>query len=213
MRAFLLALALVLPAYANAQTIPPPNDGVSRLIRSLERVIATSDEPGYAALVTSGANTSEEFHEEWLEKGVTRAVIQERLRAEVPQVAKGLAYDVYIDVLTEYGRNARVGTFLVRVFRTSAEATDWRIARLNVLTTVRGLYRLSVNPEKEYRIVNLALSAEDFELRIPNGVGFVAETDAGVTGIVILGRGEMTFSPTRRRLQQRPHFPLPVITY
>jgi hypothetical protein len=84
----------------------------------------------------------------------------------------------------------------VRVFRTSAEATDWRIARLNVLTTVRGLYRLSVNPEKEYRIVNLALSAEDFELRIPNGVGFVAETDAGVTGIVILGRGEMTFAPT-----------------
>ena len=196
MRAVLLALALVLPAYANAQTLPPPNDGVSRLMRDLERVIATSDARAYAALVTSGANTSEEFHDEWLEPGVTRAVVQERLRAEVPQVAKGLAYDVYIDVLTEYGRNARVGTFLVRVFRTSAEATDWRIARLNVLTTVRGLYRLSVNPEKEYRIVNLALSAEDFELRIPNGVGFVAETDAGVTGIVILGRGEMTFAPT-----------------
>ena len=196
MRAVLLALALVLPAYANAQTLPPSNDGVSRLMRDLERVIATSDQRAYASLVTPGANTSNEFHEEWLEPGVTRAVVQERLRAEVPQVAKGLAYDVYVDVLTEHGRNARVGTFLVRVFRTSAEATDWRIARLNVLTTVRGLYRLSVNPDKEYRIANLALSAEDFELRVPNGVGFVAETDAGVTGIVILGRGEMTFSPT-----------------
>ena len=117
-------------------------------MRDLERVIATSDARAYAALVTSGANTSEEFHDEWLEPGVTRAVIQERLRAEVPQVSKGLAYDVYIDVLTEYGRNARVGTFLVRVFRTSAEATDWRIARLNVLTTVRGLYRLSREPRK-----------------------------------------------------------------
>ena len=31
---------------------------------------------------------------------------------------------------------------------------------------------------------------------MPSGIGFVAETDAGVTGIVILGRGEMTFSPT-----------------
>src|SRR4029453_4056840 len=59
-----------------------------------------------------------------------------------------------------------------------------------------GLYRLTLNPEKEYRIANLALNAEDFELRVPSGIGFVAETDAGVTGIVILGRGEMTFSPT-----------------
>src|SRR4029453_2021401 len=59
-----------------------------------------------------------------------------------------------------------------------------------------GLYRLTLNPEKEYRIANLALNAEDFELRVPSGIGFVAETDAGVTGIVVLGRGEMTFSPT-----------------
>jgi hypothetical protein len=99
-------------------------------------------------------------------------------------------------VLTEFGRNARVGTLLVRIFRETADATEWRIARLNVLTTVRGLYRLSINPEKQYRIVNMALSAEDFELRVPSGTAFVAETDAGVTGIVILGRGEMVFAPT-----------------
>ena len=165
-------------------------------MRELERVLSTADAPAYAALATPGANTSEEFHDEWLQPGVTRAVVQERLRTEIPDVPKGLAYDVYVDVLTEYGRNARVGTWLVRVFRESSDATEWRIARLNVLTTVRGLYRLAVNPEKQYRIVNLALSAEDFELRVPSGVAFVAETDAGVTGIVILGRGEMIFSPT-----------------
>jgi hypothetical protein len=192
----LLAIALALPAYANAQTVPAPSDGVSGVMRELERVLSTADARGYAAMVTSGANTSNEFHDEWLQPGVTRAVVQERLRAEIPEVPKGLAYDVYVDVLTEFGRNARVGTFLVRVFRESSDATEWRIARLNVLTTVRGLYRLSVNPEKQYRIVNLSLSVEDFELRVPAGVGFVAETDAGVTGIVILGRGEMTFSPT-----------------
>jgi hypothetical protein len=195
-RVFLLALAFAVPAYADAQTIPAPNDGVSRIMRDLERVLSTADARAYAAMCTPGANTTLDFHEEWLQPGVTRAVVQERLRAEIPEVAQGLAYDVYADVLTEYGRNARVGTFLIRVFRQSAAATEWRIARLNVLTTVRGLYRLAVNPAKQYRIVNLALSAEDFELRVPTGVGFVAETDAGVTGIVILGRGEMTFSPT-----------------
>ena len=103
--------------------------------------------------------------------GVTRAVVQERLRAEIPEVPKGLAYDVYVDVLDEFGRNARVGTWLIRMFRESSAATEWRIARLNILTTVRGLYRLSINTEKQYRIVNLAVSAEDFDLRIPNGAG------------------------------------------
>ena len=196
MRVFLLALALALPAYANAQTAPAPNDGISRVMRELERVLLSADERGFSALLAERANTSQEFHDEWLQPGVTRAVVQERLRAEIPGVEKGLAYDVYVEVLTELGRNARVGTFLVRMFRESAEATEWRIARLNVLTTVRGLYRLSINPDRQYRIVNLALSAEDFELRVPSGIAFVAETDAGVTGIVIIGRGEMVFSPT-----------------
>ena len=90
MRAVLLALALVLPAYANAQTLPPPNDGVSRLMRDLERVIATSDDtratPPWSL---TGANTSEEFLDEWLEPGVTRAVVQERLRAEVRRSPRG----------------------------------------------------------------------------------------------------------------------------
>ena len=196
MRVFLLALALVMPASANAQTVSAPNDGISRILREVERVLTTGDARAYAALVAPGANTSTEFHEEWLQDGVTRAVVQERLRAEIAGVAKGLAYNVYVDVLAEFGRNARVGTWLIRIFRETSDATEWRIARLNILTTVRGLYRLSVSSDKQYRIVNLALSAEDFELRVPSGVAFVAETDAGVTGIVILGRGEMTFSPT-----------------
>lgn len=196
MRVLVFALALAIPASANGQSIPAPADGVSGVLRELERVLTTGDEGAYAALVAPGADTSEEFHEEWLQPGVTRAVVQERLRVEAPEIAAGLAYDVYVDALSEHGRNAHVGTWFVRVFRESADATEWRIARLNVLTTVRGLYRLSINPDKQYTIANLALSAEDFELRVPNGIGFVAETDAGVTGIVILGRGEMAFSPT-----------------
>ena len=194
MRVLLLALALALPASANAQAVSTPDDGVSGVLRELERVLTTSDVRAFAAMLAPGANTSEELHTEWLQGGVTRVVVQERLRAEIPGVPKGLAYDLYVDVLNEFGRNARVGTWLIRVFRESPDATEWRIARLNILTTVRGLYRLSLNVEKQYRIVNLSLSAEDFELRIPNGTGFIAETDAGVTGIVILGRGEMTFS-------------------
>jgi Peptidase family M1 domain len=190
----LLLVVIAVPASARAQTAPS-NDGISVVLRELERILTTSDAKAYGRLLFSGAavNTSADFLDEWLQPGATRAVVKERLRVETPDIPEGQGYDVYIDTLVESGRNGRVGTLLIKLRR---DGTDWRIAGLNVLTTIRGLYRLSLTPEKQYNVVNLALSAEDFELRVPSGVAFVAETDAGVTGIVVLGRGEMTFSPT-----------------
>ncbi len=198
MRVALLALALAWPAFAQAQTTTPPADGIARVLRELEHVLMTGDAAAYEALLLQGSpvSTSQEFLDEWLQPGSTRAVVRERLRAESPDIAAGQGYDLYVDALVESGRNGRVGTLLVKVRSVKPGPAEWRVAGLNVLTTVRGLYRLSLNPEKQYTIVNLALAAEDFELRVPSGVAFVAETDAGVTGIVVLGRGEMTFSPT-----------------
>jgi hypothetical protein len=194
---FLAGLVLVtLSPGLVAQTTPPANDGISRVMRSLERVVTNGDSRAYSELVLPDAITSEEFLDEWIQPGVTRAVVQERVRAESPNVPKGEGYDVYVDALAEFGRNGRVGTWLIKLRRSSPSADEWRIAEFTVLTTVRGLYRLSLTPDKQYSVVNLALNAEDFDLRVPSGNAFVAETDAGVTGIVIVGRGEMTFSPT-----------------
>ena len=192
---FALALALALPVSATGQTPTQPGDAISGVIRQLERVLLAGDAKAYDALLLqkAGVKTSPEFVEEWLQPGVTRAVVQERLRAESTDVPAGQGYDVFVDTLAESGRNGRVGTWLLKVRR---DGTEWRLAGLTILTTVRGLYRLSLNPEKQYTITNLTLSAEDFEISVPSGAAFVAETDAGVTGIVILGRGEMTFSPT-----------------
>ena len=195
-KAFLLALLLAVPASANAQPSPSQPDTLGRITRELERIFLSSDVPGYRALLMPGVDAPPELLDEWLQPGVTRAVVHERLRAETPGFPKGDAYDVYVDALTELGRNGRVGTFMLRVRRDAAAPHGWRIADFSVLTTVRGLYKLSLTPEKQYTVVNLIMSAEDFELRVPSGSAFVAETDAGVTGIVILGRGEMTFSPT-----------------
>src|SRR6188474_775120 len=181
---------------SQAQTTPAPNDGIGRVMRELERVLMTGDSKVYSALVLPETTTSEEFLEEWIQAGVTRAVVQERLRTESQSLPRGENYDVYVDALAEFGRNGRVGTWMIRVKRVSTATDEWKITGLTVLTTVRGLYRLSLSPEKQYSVVNLAMSAEDFELRVPNGTAFVAETDAGVTGIIILGRGEMTFTPT-----------------
>ena len=61
--------------------------------------------------------------------------------------------------------------------RDSTPGAGWRISALTVLTTMRGLYRLQLNAEKEFSVTNLTLSAEDFEVRLPKGLAFVAETD------------------------------------
>jgi len=193
---FLLALALCLPVSAGAQTTSTPaNDGISRILREIERVLAAGDASAYRSLFLPGASvsTSEGFFDEWLQTGVTRAVVQERLRAESVEAVQGEGYDVYVDALVESDRTGLVGTLLIKVRRRGAE---WHVAGLTVLTTVRGLYRLTLTADKQYSISNFSMSAEDFELRVPSGVAFLAETDAGVTGIVILGRGVMTFSPT-----------------
>ena len=193
----LLALVLAIPASAHAQiTSPVPNDGISKVMRDLERVLTTADTRAYSALLLPEAITSEEFLDEWIQPGVTRAVVQERLRIESQNVPKGDGFDVFVDALAEFGRNGRVGTWMIKVKRASPGADAWRIAGFTVLTTVRGLYRLTLSSNKQYTVSNLSMSAEDFEMRVPNGTAFVAETDAGVTGIVVMGRGEMTFSPT-----------------
>ena len=83
MRVWLLALALAVPAYANAQTTPIPNDGISRVMRELERVLLTADQRGFTALLADRANTSQEFHDDWLQPGVTRAVVKDRRPARL----------------------------------------------------------------------------------------------------------------------------------
>ena len=170
------------------------SDGISRILRELERALEAGDANAYRALMLpiAPASTSQEFLDEWLQPGVTRAVVRERLRAENAD-AKSEDFDVYVDALVESGKNGRIGTLLINVRRHEAQ---WYVAGLNVLTTVRGLYRLSLSPDKQCTVTDLSLRAEDFELRVRSGVAFMAETDAGITGIVILGRGVMTFSPT-----------------
>jgi hypothetical protein len=64
------------------------------------------------------------------------------------------------------------------------------------LASIEGLHRLSLNPEKQFAAKNLVLQAIDFELRLPAGDVFVAETPEGVTAIVLLGEGTMVFQPS-----------------
>jgi Peptidase family M1 domain len=190
----LIFLLLGIPAVSGAQTAP--NDGVSKVLRQLEHVLEARDSPSYLAMLTPAANdqTRDGFLADWVVPGITRAVVHERLRAPSQNIAAGAGFDLYVDVLAEFGRRGRVGTWLVEL-RRAAAADTWRISSLTVLTTMRGLFRLELNPQKEFIVENLVLSAEDFDVRLPKGLAFVAETEGGSTGIVLIGKGDLTFSP------------------
>jgi hypothetical protein len=197
-KAALLALLclLIMPADAAAQAAPSPPEGVSVLLGRLEQVLTTNNASGLAALTVAGPGPAPgEAIADWVQPGVTRAAIQPRLIVKSADVPDDQGYDVYVDVLAESGRSGRVGTWFLQVQRDPASTDAWRIASLAVLTSVRGLYRLALNPEKQFAVTAFAFDAEDVEIRLPQGMAFIAETDFGVTAMVLLGRGSLKFAP------------------
>jgi len=52
-----------------------------------------------------------------------------------------------------------------------------------------------IKDSKQYAATNLTVTAEDLVVTLESGSVFVAPTEAGVTGLVLLGRGEMRFRP------------------
>jgi hypothetical protein len=64
------------------------------------------------------------------------------------------------------------------------------------VSAVENLYRLAVNPAKAFTARDLRITAEDLDLTLAEGTVFVADTDQGVTAVVLLGRGTMNFHPS-----------------
>ena len=71
-----------------------------------------------------------------------------------------------------------VSTSAVRAVTTSA-ASRGASSREDRLASIEGLHRLALHPEKQFAAKNLVLKAIDFELRLPAGDVFVAETPEG----------------------------------
>ena len=187
-----LVLALTATGTPQAQT----GDGVRVLLDRLDQVVQSGDARAYAGLLANGADTSRarDFTSAQLRPGATHVVIQERERLPLAGALGGTEYRVLVDVFAEFGANSRVATWRLDVTRIGDE-DDWRIADQQVVTTVENLYRLSLNPAKQFDARSLTIAAEDLDLTLSDGSVFVAEIDQGVTGLVLLGRGNVRFHP------------------
>src|SRR4051812_1902835 len=173
-------------------------DGAGQLLTRLQQVIERGDPPEYTQLLALSANHSDAalFAEMQLRPGVTRAVIHERERVEIPGALPGDAYRLIADVFEEREDHARVSTWRLDVTRRDPpEGIEWAIADQAEVSSVNDLYRLSLDAGRRFTATNLTLQDEDLQLILAEGSVFVASIDQGFAAVVIVGRGQMLFDP------------------
>jgi hypothetical protein len=200
--AAVLALVFWATAVDGRQPSRPSDEDLSILsfLQAVETAISTSNRDAWLALLSPTADRDQaiEFFEAMVPQGVTRAVIRERDRAALPGTLPGDGYRLVVEVFLETGQRGRIATWRLDIRRPRGEPTErqpWRILSEDRLSSVEGLHRLTLNAEKQFAARDLTISAVDFELHLPQGNVFVAETAEGVTGLVLLGDGIMSFAP------------------
>src|SRR5262249_46139978 len=100
-------------------------------------------------------------------------------------------------IFVESGSRARAATWRLDVRRARGKDlnAEWAIVDGERVSSVESLYRLSLNTTKQYTTRDLRISAEDLDLTLTEGSIFVSDIDQGVTALVLLGRGTMSFHP------------------
>jgi hypothetical protein len=193
----LLALALsaaapsVAAGSAGSTIVQPRPDPTSDLIVRLERAVAEGDATAIAAMAAADDAPGVRSFAAMTSTRPTRLIIKERDRSTLPSGAERLL----IEVFAEYGNESAITTWRLDTAE-APPAPARRIAEMEQLTTVSGLYRLSLNPAKQFDVRNLTLRGTDLTLDLATGTAFVAETPDGPTAVVLLGRGRMRFSPS-----------------
>ena len=170
------------------------DDAVQRLLYRLESIVQSGDLVGYLDLVAGAANRARaiDFGRSELVTGATRAAIRERDRLPFGNSLEPSGYRIIVDAFVEFDRRARVATWQLDIQRTK---DGFQIIDAERLTSVENLYRIALDTTKQYAATSLTIKAEDLEVTLETGSVFLAPADTGITGLVLLGRGEMRFHP------------------
>src|SRR5687767_3460820 len=194
----LLACALLGASLAPAQT-PTAGDGVERLLARLQQIVQAGNRPGLDQLIEQGTlspDEIEQFAADILRDGVLRAIVRERDRGPIDGQIPDHAYRLLVEFFTETAGRARIVTMMLGVRRPEGGGPEtWRIAGIQPMRAVEGLYRLCLNPSVQFAARNLTIEVEDFVLTLQEGSVFPVEGEQGITGLVLFGRGTMRFTP------------------
>ncbi len=186
-----------LPQSSTATAADTLDDDVTirGFLQKLEPIIQAADAEGFAALegpLGSREDALSFAHAEF-SPGATKVVVQERDRQELSLSGiPGTVYSLTVDAFIEYGNRARIATWQLFMRRSG---DSWSMMRQQSVSSVDNLFRLTMNTAKQYDARNLTITSEDLELRLSEGTVFRIDTARGTTGLVVMGRGDMRFSP------------------
>ena len=193
-----------MPAFAGqvpARALDDEDLSIQVFLQAVETSISTMDRARWTDLLSPAADRDQalEFFEAMVPQGITRVVVKERDRSALQGTLPGEGFRLVVEVFMETGPRGRIATWRLDIRRPRGDELGrqpWRILSEDRLASIEGLHRLSLHPEKQFAAKNLVLKAIDFELRLPSGDVFVAETPEGVTAIVLLGEGTLVFQPS-----------------
>jgi hypothetical protein len=199
-RLLLLLVCLLghpLPLYAQ-QPPPAAPDPVDILLRRMEQILNAGDREAFPPLFgpTVSAPRIQQYVTDLFTPGAVRSAIFERDRAPLEGVPEGDGYRLVVEFFIETPGRARIVTAGIEMQRPRGGDLDsWRISNIEGVSWVEGLFRLRLNTATAQAARNLEIRAEDLTLTLQEGTVFFVECDDGITGLVLIGRGEMRFSP------------------
>jgi len=205
MTRFLVSFVWFWLAATPALAAPPPPraDGVAVLLQKVERALESGEISRYLDLLslTADRERARIFAATIAGTGVTRAVVRERDRVHLFGTLPGDGFQLLVEAFLERGNDARLATWQLDIrrlgmaLRDSLATDEWRISDQELITSFTGLRRLALNPRRQFAARDFVVTGEDLQLTLAEGSVFIAEADGAPTALVLLGRGDMVFTP------------------
>jgi hypothetical protein len=204
---FLLALGIAalssVPQAQSAPVAPKPEaqagrpqqaDGIVRLLADVEAALVSGRLENFrplaaAALPTPGLAI---FERAVAGGGVSSAAVRERARRPI---APDGPVEVLADVFVGHGRAGRLATWLMTVRPRPGAPDRYELDSLAEPASFGNLVRLALDTTRQFAVHNLVLQAPDLTLKMASGAAFVAEDEDGITALVLLGSGSVSFDP------------------
>ena len=196
-RFLILTCAILWAAPLAAQTREP--DPPEVMVRKFERALNAGDRAGLRVLFAASVPESqiEQYTNDLLINGAVRTTLRERARAPLEGAPPGDGFTLIIEFFIETAGKARILTAGMDIRRPpGGDIESWRFVGAEGLTSVEGLYKIRVNTNRPFTARNLEITSEDLVVALHEGTVYLVECDEGVTGLVLIGRGEIRFSPT-----------------
>lgn len=194
-----LATALMLTVMVTPAAAQDGGDGIGALLNRLERVMPSGDPSSLRPLLSPNVapGVMDTFAPRLLSAPYRRVVVHEREREPLDGAMPGDGFRLTADMLLEGVRTASIVTARLDVRRAPGDTAGeaWRLVSAQVVTLVEGLHRLEPSADTQYAVKDLTVRSEDLVLTFTQGTAVPVESELGLAGLVLVGAGQMTFTP------------------